>query len=258
MMGHREGEKILEKDAAIARLVLVFPARAAFVPIFEGFFQVKLDRVDKLAVAAFDHHLVPTKIGSGEQTKTLRYAIQLQTMILPNAQHASLLRVVQEALSRAVDSAKDRIMRVGNADKAILVFEWAILALLVLLEPIERHHAGAKAQADKLVSPANCQNRDRVGANKFGERLDDGGIVIVEITKSAAQDYCIGLKLPGRNRDGRQRRHLRGRGFHKPLDVAENILDHHPGNAPLAFDLYGGGIAPVGSRYVREIVLIAE
>src|SRR5512132_3612222 len=117
---------------------------------------MKLDRIDKLAVAELDHHLVPAEVRSSEQGKTFGHPINLQAMILPNAQHPRPLRVVQESFSRAVDSAKDRILRVGNPDKAVLIFQWPIFALFVLLKTVKRHHARSKAQADQLVSAADC------------------------------------------------------------------------------------------------------
>ena len=81
-------QEVLKQDAAVERLVLVFPTRAALVPVFERLFQVKLHRVDKLPVRAFDHHLVPAEIGSGEELETFGHAIELQTVILPDAQYA--------------------------------------------------------------------------------------------------------------------------------------------------------------------------
>ena len=53
-----QSEKVFKKNAAVARFVLVFPARAAPVPVFERLLQVKLDGVDQLSLVAFDHHLV--------------------------------------------------------------------------------------------------------------------------------------------------------------------------------------------------------
>lgn len=55
-------QKILEDDATVAGFILVFPARATLVPIFERLFQVKLNSVDKLTAIAFDHHLVSTEV----------------------------------------------------------------------------------------------------------------------------------------------------------------------------------------------------
>src|SRR6266540_2460590 len=139
---------------------------------------MKLDRIDKLAVAALDHHLVPAKIRSSEEGKTFRHSVNLQAMILPNAQHTRLLRIMQETFSRAVDSAKDRILRVGNPDKAVLIFQWPIISLFVLLQAVKRHHASAKAQADQLMSAADCQDWDSVAANKLGECFNHSRVVI--------------------------------------------------------------------------------
>ena len=61
-MSERESEEVFKQDATVARLVLVFPASPALIPVFEGFLQMKLHRVDKLTVNAFDHHLVPAEV----------------------------------------------------------------------------------------------------------------------------------------------------------------------------------------------------
>ena len=61
-MGECELQEIFKQDAAVARFVLVLPARAALVPVFERLLQVKLDRVNKLTIAAFHHHLITAKI----------------------------------------------------------------------------------------------------------------------------------------------------------------------------------------------------
>ena len=66
-MGECELQEILKQDAAVARFVLVLPACAALIPVLKGFFQVKLDRINKLAVAAFHHHLITAKIRGGKQ-----------------------------------------------------------------------------------------------------------------------------------------------------------------------------------------------
>ena len=65
-MGERELQEVFKKDAAVARFVLVFPARAALIPILERLFQVKLDRVNKLTVTSFHHHLITAQIGGGK------------------------------------------------------------------------------------------------------------------------------------------------------------------------------------------------
>ncbi len=57
-----EFDKILEKNSAVTGFVLVFPARAGLVPIFERFLEVELYCVDQLTVVAIYHHLVAAKV----------------------------------------------------------------------------------------------------------------------------------------------------------------------------------------------------
>jgi len=66
VLAGRQEQEVLKQDAAVARFVGMFPACAALVPVFERLLEMKLDRVDQLAVAALDHHLVATEIRSGE------------------------------------------------------------------------------------------------------------------------------------------------------------------------------------------------
>src|ERR1044072_7384507 len=58
----REQQEILEEDAAVARFVRMFPARAALVPVFKRLLEMKLHRIDQLAVAALDHHLISAEV----------------------------------------------------------------------------------------------------------------------------------------------------------------------------------------------------
>lgn len=66
-MGERELQEIFKENAAVARFVLMLPARAALIPVLERLLQMKLDRVNQLPVAAFHHHLITAKIGGGKQ-----------------------------------------------------------------------------------------------------------------------------------------------------------------------------------------------
>ena len=65
-MSERELQEIFKEDAAIARFILMLPARAALVPVLERLFQMELDRVNELPVAALHHHLIPAKIRRGK------------------------------------------------------------------------------------------------------------------------------------------------------------------------------------------------
>src|ERR1700730_16118194 len=121
-------------------------------------------------------------------------------MILPDAQHARLLSVIlPKPGRRIVYSAEDGIFRVGNSNETVLIFQRPILALFVLLEPVQRNDPGAKAQTDKLVSTTNRKYRRAGRANKLGEGLNYRRVVVIKVTKRAAQNNRIRLKLPGRN-----------------------------------------------------------
>ena len=77
LVGQSQLKKVFKKDATIARLVWMFPARVTLVPVFERFFQMKLDRVDELAVPASNHHLIAAEVGGCQEIKTFRDAIEL-------------------------------------------------------------------------------------------------------------------------------------------------------------------------------------
>ena len=64
----------------------MLPASAALVPIFERLFQMKLNGVNKLTGAALYHHLVATEIGCRQQLEAFGHPVELQAMILPDAQ----------------------------------------------------------------------------------------------------------------------------------------------------------------------------
>ena len=55
---------------------------------------MKLDGVDELAVAAFDHHLVFAEVGRGEKFETFGHAFDLDAVILPDAEDVVLFRIV--------------------------------------------------------------------------------------------------------------------------------------------------------------------
>ena len=61
-VAERQPQKILKQNSSITRFVLMFPAGAALVPVFERFFEMKLDRIDQLAFRALDHHLVAAEV----------------------------------------------------------------------------------------------------------------------------------------------------------------------------------------------------
>ena len=127
----------------------MLPARAVLVPVFERLLEVKLHGIDQLPVVSLHHHLVTTEIRSREQLKSFRHAIELQAVILPDAQDTRGRRRLH-----AVDVREDWIFRFGNANEAILVLVRSLQALFVLLEFVESDHARAKTQTDELMAAA--------------------------------------------------------------------------------------------------------
>src|SRR5829696_2230085 len=114
---------------------------------------MKLHGVNQLSVSAFDHHLVATEIRRSQELKTVGHAIKLQTVILPHAKDAW-----RRVWIGAVDVREDRIARLGNTDKAILILLWTTVSLLVLFELVEREHARAKTQPNQLVPATDCKH----------------------------------------------------------------------------------------------------
>src|SRR5829696_2322658 len=163
-----KSQEVFEKDTTVARLVWMFPTRAALVPVFKRFLEMKLDGIDQLTVSALHHHLVTTEIRRRQQFEALRYTIELQPVVLPHAKNAPRrLRV------RTVDVLENRIRRIGDAHKAILVLLRSCCALLVLLQLVEREHARAKTQSNQLVPATDRENRSLGLTNKDAEISQD-------------------------------------------------------------------------------------
>src|SRR5215213_2316377 len=114
---------------------------------------MKLDGVNQLSLSALHHHLVATEIRRCEKLKSLGHAIELQAVVLPHTKDAW-----RRGWIGAVDIRKDRIARLGNADKAILILLRTTVSLLVLFELVERDHARAKTQTNQLVAAADCKH----------------------------------------------------------------------------------------------------
>jgi hypothetical protein len=123
-------QKILKQDPAVAGFVWVLPAGWVFGPVFEGFFEVKLDAVDQLAFGAFDHHLVFAEVGCGKQLKAFGHADDLDAVVLPDAEDVVLAGVVlPDARHLVVDVLKDGVGFVGDLDESVLVLDDAVAPL---------------------------------------------------------------------------------------------------------------------------------
>ena len=100
---------------------------------------MKLDGVDHLTFAAFDHHLVFAEIGGGEKFKAFGHAFDLQTVILPDAQDVVFGRVwLPDAAFGVCYPVEDRVCRVEDFDKAVLIFDHAGRAFFRRVEIVER------------------------------------------------------------------------------------------------------------------------
>src|ERR1043166_3353639 len=127
----------------------MFPACRVAVPIFEGFFQMKLDGINELFVGTFDHHLIAAKVRTREQLKSSRHAVELQTMVLPDAQNASLARVVLPDFRLGiVNSGENRIFRFDDANEAVLILSDAIATALLLFLLIQCDYARPETETD--------------------------------------------------------------------------------------------------------------
>src|SRR5438093_8976198 len=116
----------------------MLPTGGVLIPVFERLFQVKLDGIDELVVTIPDHHLIATKIGSGQELESFRHAIELQSMILPHAKNSALFRIVlPDARLRIVDAFENRVLRINYANKAILILGQAIAAALMLFAAVK-------------------------------------------------------------------------------------------------------------------------
>src|SRR5437763_15001306 len=111
----------------------MLPASRIAMPVFEGLFEMELDGVDELIVRTLDHHLVATQVRAGQRLKPFRNAIELQSVILPDAQNATLRRVVlPNARLGILDTGEGWILRVDAALKPILILRAAGCVALLL------------------------------------------------------------------------------------------------------------------------------
>ena len=98
---------------------------------------MELNAIDQLVVAAFDHHLILAKVRSRQEREAVGHAIELQAVVLPDSQDASLPCVIlPDVRVRIVDAAKYRIAGVGDAHQTVLIFSDAIVAALALLPAV--------------------------------------------------------------------------------------------------------------------------
>src|SRR6185295_913831 len=103
-------------------------------------------------------------------------------MVLPNSQHTRVFRVVMpKPRRRIINAAEYGVPRLSNSNKTILILQRSIVALLVLLEPVERHHPGAKAEAHQLMPATDRQHWNSTWTNKLGEGVENRGIVVIKI-----------------------------------------------------------------------------
>src|SRR5437764_621759 len=164
----------------------MLPASRIAVPVFERFFEMELDGVDELIVRTLDHHLVATQVRAGQQLKPFRHAIELQSVILPDAQNATLTRVILPDTGLGiVDPGKDWIFRFNDTHKPILILSHAIRAALFLFLLVEGENASAEAQANQLMTTANAEYWSRRRVNEIGKAGEQFRVVVIEISERA-------------------------------------------------------------------------
>src|SRR5215213_1419063 len=238
-----KNQEVLEQDATIARVIWMLPARAALVPVFERLFEMELDRVDHLPLSALHHHLVATEIRRRQQLETFRYAVELQTVILPDTQDAcGRFRI-------RIDVFENRIFGLRNADEAILILVRPRQTLLVLLEFIERDHACTKTQTNKLMTAADREHWSFGIANEASKVLKYRLHVIIKIAQRAAQHDRVRLKILRGLSDVREVCNFCGRALNQTRDVIKNIFNRHAGDEALASHFGGEGPAPLRTRH---------
>src|SRR6185369_6172700 len=216
---------------------------------------MKLDGVNQLPIAALDHHLVAAEIRRGEQLESFRNSIELQPVVLPDAENPSTPRLLWIS---ARDVLKDRIVRIRDADEPILILVSTSLALLVLLELVERHDSRAETQTHQLVTATDRENRNPRCSNEPREIGDYRFLVVIKIAQRSAEHDRVGLKALGGLGEFRHMGHLARRPFHQARNVVDDILDRHAGDVSLATELRGEQLAPLLSRYGREVAVVAQ
>jgi len=112
------------------------------------------------------------------------------------------------------DVREDWIFRLDDANEAILVLLRALQSLFVLLELVERDHAGAKTQADELMTAADREHRRSRLANERAEGFQNRGLVVIKVAQRAAEHDRVGLKVFGGGGDLGQVRHFGCRALH--------------------------------------------
>src|SRR5205085_6041058 len=181
------------------------------------------------------HHLIATEVGGGDQLEACGHVVELEAVILPDAQPPRLFRVVlPETRLRVFHARKDRIIQIGDEDEAILILEGAARAVLVLRLIIERDDVRAEAQADQLMSAADAEHRRARLADEAGETFKERRTVEIEIGERAAQDNRVGLIFVRSRSDFRQVRDSYLGPLHKALDVVAYVRQRKVGDLALA------------------------
>ena len=259
LLVQRKPQEVLEQQSSVARFVRMLPTSGIAVPIFKRFFQMKLDRVNHLMAGSLDHHLIAAKIRSSKKRETLRHAIELQSVILPDAQDTAFARVIlPDSGFRIVDAGKDWIFRLDDTHEAILIFSHTIRAALFLLLLIERYHPRAKAQSDQLVTAANTEHRNPGGMNEIGEAGKQFRFVVIEVSQRPAQHNGIRREVTSHLFDFTYVSNLRNRFLHKALDVGDDILQRQRSDLSFALELSMDVSAQFLPRYVGEIIFVAQ
>ena len=119
--------------------------------------------------------------------ETVRHAVELQAVVLPNTQNAGRLRRFLGAIAlNGMNTGEDWIGRINYANESILILGWSICSLLVLFKLIKRNDARSKAETDELMSTADSQDGYARLADEVTKGIEDGLLIEIEIAKRPA------------------------------------------------------------------------
>ena len=227
--------------------------------VLKRLFEMELHCIDQLPARALDHHLVAAQVRGGKEFELFRHAIQLQSVILPDAKDARLFRIVLPCAGLwIVNAAEDRIDRIRDANEAILVFKGATLALLMLLHVAQSHNARSEAQADEFMPATDAEHGPARPAYEGSEVVDDSLVIKIKILKRAAQDNRLRAKLLDRFCYLREVRFVYVRVLDETRDVVADIFEGEFSDQALAIEMHPDIRAPLFQRHFGEVSLVAQ
>src|SRR5437870_5495671 len=186
-------------------------------------------------------------------------AVELQAVVLPDAQDAAFLRVVlPDPGLRIIYPTKDWFVWIDDAHKAILVFDNAIVAALLLLPAVEGDYPRTEAQSNQLMPTADSQHRRRRFANEAPKVVEDFRLVVIKVAQRTAKHNRVGMKIIHRFGKRSDVHDARSRLLYEPLNVADDVLQSQRRNLAFALQMRQGLLSPVAAGDVGQITLVAQ